>query len=90
MDTNITPELKQEGNYRELVRAIQDMRKKMGLTPSDKISLSIETTKEGQELVKKFEEDLKKVVLAEMVKFEQNDGEEIKVDTVLFKIKIKV
>ena len=90
LDTNITPELKQEGNYRELVRAIQDMRKKMGLTPSDKISLSIETTKEGQELVKKFEEDLKKVVLAEMVKFEQNDGEEIKVDTVLFKIKIKV
>ena len=90
LDANITLELKQEGNYRELVRAIQDMRKKMGLTPSDKISLSIETTKEGQALVQKFEEDLKKVVLAEMVKFEQNDGEEIKVDTILFKIKIKV
>ena len=27
LDINISPELKQEGDYRELVRVIQDMRK---------------------------------------------------------------
>ena len=41
LDTNITPELKREGEYRELVRSVQDMRKEKGLLPSDIISLTI-------------------------------------------------
>jgi isoleucyl-tRNA synthetase len=101
-DTNITPELKSEGDLRELVRAIQDMRKKAGLTPSDVISLSIETDEAGQSLIQKFEAEFKKTILVNEVKFETNSGEparnafsiadaggEIKVDTLNFKVVIE-
>ena len=46
-----------------MVRAIQDMRKKMGLTPSNIISLVVETNDEGKNLVQKFEADLLKPFL---------------------------
>jgi isoleucyl-tRNA synthetase len=88
LDTNITPELKQEGDYRELVRGLQDMRKKMGLTPSDVITLVISTTDAGRKLIEKFESDMKKTVLASSVEFVENDGEAIKVDDIAFKVKI--
>jgi len=87
--TKITKELKEEGDYRELVRGIQDMRKKMRLTPSDIISLTVETNEEGKKLIRKFENDLLKVVLASEIEFEKNDGEEIKIDELVFKIKIE-
>ena len=88
LNTEITPELKEEGNYRELVRAIQDMRKKAGLTPSDIISLSVETDEIGKSLIQKFEADFKKTILINEVKFENNTGEEIKVDNLSFKVTI--
>ncbi len=89
IDTNITPELKQEGNYRELVRALQDMRKKIGLTPSDVVALVFETGEEGRKLIQKFETDMKKTVLASKIEFKENGGEEIKIDNIVFKIKIE-
>lgn len=39
LDTNITDELQSEGDVRNLMRAIQDKRKEMGLTPKDKVTL---------------------------------------------------
>lgn len=77
LDLEITPELKREGEYRELVRAIQDTRKKQGLTPSDVIALTLpENTKDT---VVGFEDDLKKTVLAESVTFA---GSEIVIEKV--------
>jgi len=89
IDTNITPELKEEGNYRELVRAIQEMRKKAGLTPSDIISISFDTNEEGKNLIQKFEKDMKKTILAEKIEFKNNNGEEIKIGDMVFKLSIK-
>jgi isoleucyl-tRNA synthetase len=37
LDTKITPELKEEGMTREVIRQIQEMRKEVGLKPKDKI-----------------------------------------------------
>ncbi|MCC7436600.1 class I tRNA ligase family protein, partial [Candidatus Nomurabacteria bacterium] len=71
-DTNITPELKLEGEYRELVRLVQDMRKEKGLTPQEEISLSLPENYE--EIVGKFDEDLKKIVGAKEISIK---GEEI-------------
>lgn len=39
LDTEITPELRAEGDVRNLMRAIQDARKEKGLTPKDGITL---------------------------------------------------
>jgi len=88
LDTKITPELKQEGNYRELVRAIQDMRKDAKLTPSDVITLTIGTSKEGEDLINKFKTDLLKTVGAKEIKIYENTGTEIKIDELIFKISI--
>jgi hypothetical protein len=41
LDTNVTPALKAEGEYREFMRELQDERKKLGLNPGDKMSMDI-------------------------------------------------
>ncbi len=87
-DETITPELKQEGDYRELVRGIQDMRKAMGLVPSDVVQLLVFTNVAGEELINKFKTELLKVVGASSVEFADNDGTEIKVDELVFKVKL--
>lgn len=56
LDTTITPELELEGKMRDLVRAIQDMRKEKGLTPGEKMKYEIKP--EEQELFDKFGEEI--------------------------------
>ena len=46
VDKSITPELKREGLARELIRHIQEARKKAGLNVDDRISLKFETDSE--------------------------------------------
>jgi isoleucyl-tRNA synthetase len=75
LDTNITEELKKEGQYRELLRAIQDIRKKNGLNPNDMVTLVVSTSEEGQELIKKFKKELMKTVSAKDVEIKENDGQ---------------
>lgn len=41
-DWEVTPELKREGDVRELIRAIQDARKQLSLKPSDRIVLVVD------------------------------------------------
>jgi isoleucyl-tRNA synthetase len=89
LDVEITSELREEGDYRELVRAIQDMRKKKSLTPSDVVAFYIETNEDGKKLIQKFESEIKKTVLAKEIKFENNDGDHLKIDQLEFKISIQ-
>jgi isoleucyl-tRNA synthetase len=88
LNTKITPELKMEGEYRELLRAIQDIRKKKNLTPKDVVRISIETGDEGKKLVQKYENDLKKVALASKIEFKETKGEELKIDHLTFIVAI--
>lgn len=41
LDTNLTPELKEEGEAREVIRSIQQLRKKSGLNPGDTINATV-------------------------------------------------
>ncbi|KKU93550.1 MAG: isoleucine--tRNA ligase [Candidatus Wildermuthbacteria bacterium RIFCSPLOWO2_02_FULL_47_9c] len=50
LDTVVTPELRKEGLLREMVRTIQDMRKKAGYKPRDKARLCYEGDKELTEI----------------------------------------
>ncbi|MFH1979226.1 MAG: isoleucine--tRNA ligase [Patescibacteria group bacterium] len=59
LDTNITSELKEEGQVRELTRAIQGHRKKLGLKPGEEAKIKIQTSSEGQEFVNKHKSVLK-------------------------------
>lgn len=88
LDKDITLELKEEGDYRELARGLQDMRKKMGLTPSDVVSLTIETGEAGHDLIVKFAADMKKTVSVSEIRFTHNDGTDLKIDDLDFKVKI--
>lgn len=60
LDTEITPELKEEGVLRDITRAVQDLRKKAGLTPSDTPSLFISANNKGNEFLRKYGERLTK------------------------------
>ena len=61
LDTKITEELKEEGQVREFIRQVQQLRKNAKLTPKDKIIIYFEC----QEKLKKVLEKNKKDILAE-------------------------
>jgi len=86
LDTTITPELKEEGNARELTHFIQNLRKQEGLTPRDKVSLVIDTNKIGKQLVQKFKNEIKKIALLNNVNFAKTEGEKIQIDNYTFTI----
>ncbi len=59
----LTPELKEEGQLRDLVRTIQDMRKKAGLNPSDRITVS--APKEQFALLEKYRTEATSIIGAD-------------------------
>lgn len=89
LDTNLTDDLIAEGNARELIRAIQDMRKSAGLMPEDRITLGIQTDEEGKVLVEKFKDDLRSVAGVTEIVFEDTDGQTITAGGMSFKVVIK-
>ncbi len=90
LDTKITPELKMEGDARDFIRAVQEMRKQKGLAPQDRISLKIQTSDGGQEVVKNFEAEIKRVVGADSIDFTSADGEEITAGDHSFTVELEV
>ncbi|MDP3957860.1 MAG: class I tRNA ligase family protein, partial [bacterium] len=79
LNLEITPELKKEGQLRDLTRTIQELRKEKKLTPRDRITLVIDGNEEGKDFVREFEAQLKKAVLADALKFEAGEGEEVEI-----------
>ncbi len=64
LDVEITPELELEGKARDLVRMIQDLRKKAGYEVSDRIELQLEG---ADEILAKFEKYIAAETLAKKV-----------------------
>jgi len=65
LDTEITLKLKEEGQIRELIRQIQDMRKKAALTPKDKIIVQYKTSAELENLIRNNKELIRNETFAE-------------------------
>jgi isoleucyl-tRNA synthetase len=75
LDTNITPELQAEGDARDLIRAIQEMRKEKDLSPGQSISVSLSTTSEGAKTLHMFEDEIKKVCFVKDFSMKTNEGQ---------------
>lgn len=89
LDLNITSELKAEGQARELIRGIQELRKQKNLNPSDIVNLKIKTEQIGQDLVKKFEVEIKKTTQVRNISFgEIEEATIVKVDGLDFELNI--
>ena len=91
MDTVITPELKEEGELRDLLRGLQDLRKKAGLNPNQKINLLVQAEEQAREFVEKFANEIKKSTGLEKLEFNATveDGKEISTDCFVIRVKIE-
>ena len=67
LDTNITPELKKEGDYREVLRRIQELRKEKGLQPGQLATLATSAQIAATGLLQDYETDLKNVAALEKI-----------------------
>lgn len=75
LDTVLTADLKEEGTVRELIRAIQDLRKEKGLTIQDRALLLVEVDAQTQELILKNKEMIISTTLLKDIKFGNVEGE---------------
>jgi isoleucyl-tRNA synthetase len=87
LDIQITEQLRLEGNSRELIRFIQQLRKTSGYQPSDEINISMSASAKVE--VGDFVDEIKKTVRALEIKFEDNDGDSVKVGDLDINVKIK-
>ena len=74
LDTNLTPELLEEGFVREVISKVQTMRKDAGFEVMDHIRVSMQDNARVQEIVQKNEAEIKSEVLAEEVAYDSADG----------------
>ncbi len=73
IDLNISDELRKEGDVRKLMRAIQDMRKEKGLTPSDFVKLIASNE------IAKSETLMKTCKVSEVIIDENVEGESVEI-----------
>lgn len=76
LNTEITPELEQEGWVREVIRAVQDQRKKLDLPIEKRVNLVLEVDAELEAALRRFDSVLRDNVLVNEVSFGRTDGME--------------
>ena len=86
LDTVITPELKEEGMVRELIRAVQDLRKEKGLSVSDSATLTVETDEAGKKFIEKNRVQLMATCTISEIKFGNIGGETVSVGDISVKL----
>lgn len=69
LDTAVTPELREEGRARELIRAIQDMRKEAKLTIADMAALEIGQDHEDSTILEKYKDHIMKITGLSVIDF---------------------
>ncbi len=89
LDTELTDELKEEGLVREVVRSINSLRKKKGLTINDHTDLTYKTDEaELKNILEKYKEDIMKQTRNKSIT--EGEGEdEVKVNKWPLHIKLK-
>ncbi|MCB2360993.1 isoleucine--tRNA ligase [Clostridium estertheticum] len=88
--THITDELKEEGNVREILSKIQNMRKESGFEVADKITTYVSGNEMLQNVIAKFEDQIKKDTLSVDIVYNKDreyktvkiNGEDLQLDLV--------
>ena len=88
LDTELTPELNQEGLFREVLRSVQSLRKKAGLQPSDIVDLTIDAPEEIMSALQTYASELTSVAGIRNVIQETLDSDEIKANGYMFKAEV--
>ena len=90
LDITMSAELIKEGVARELMRFVQDLRKKAGLSPKDSIVLTVDTDEKGKEIIASYRDELMKTAkIADFLLENVEEGETLSVEDISFKIGIK-
>lgn len=74
LDTNLTPELIEEGMVREIISKLQTMRKEADFEVTDRIYVTYSGSDKVGEIFEKYGENIKTVVLADTVTEGTTDG----------------
>ena len=90
LDTELTPELIEEGYVRELVSKIQNMRKEAGFEVQDYIDVYYETDNKLAEVIKKYEKDIASDVLGRTINNGKGEGFTKELDINGLKVSITV
>ena len=72
LETTITDELREEGYLREILSKVQNMRKESGFEVLDRINLYVAENDMLEEVIKKFEEQIKHDTLADNVFYNES------------------
>ena len=74
LDTNLTPELLEEGFVREVISKVQTMRKDAGFEVMDHIRVSMQDNDKVKEIVQKNEAQIKSEVMADEITYDKAEG----------------
>jgi hypothetical protein len=91
LDTTLSPELQEEGVVREIIRFVQDARKKEGLTPKDRINISVSSNESGGKILqnKLWQQMISDAVQANGVSLhKESRGEKLSIEGMDYMIEI--
>ncbi len=88
LDTTISPELKEEGFVRDLVRAVQGERKNAGLNPHDKAKLIIDSD-DARKVIEQHQDEIMKATNMSHLAFAALDGEKLSIGEFLIAFKLE-
>ena len=69
LSTTLTPELIEEGFVREIISKVQTMRRDSNFEVMDKINVTVFGNAKLEDIIKRNEEEIKRIVLAEVIEY---------------------
>jgi len=90
LDIQITPELQQEGDARELVNRVQNIRKEMGLALTDRILLKVQLREELRQAIINYNNYICREILADSIEWvpDLEGGTEVDINEELLKVDV--
>ncbi|MFT7557761.1 MAG: isoleucyl-tRNA synthetase [Planctomycetota bacterium] len=88
LDAQLTPELKDEGAFREVLRQIQSLRKQAKLRPEDKITIRVGTDESGKALLVAQTNELRRIAGVTDIVWEDGTGESVAIYDYQFQVEI--